>query len=91
MPGRNQNIGWGLHRGSCDDSDMNNFAFNHSRLICSILVGIVAFWLLPAHWALVPRVLLSWNVGVTLFLAGLALEKVIFYKNPICIFALPDF
>lgn len=33
-----------------------------------MIVGDAVFFLLPAHWSLISRVLLSWNCGVALFL-----------------------
>ena len=47
---------------------MNSFALNHIRLVVSIIAGAAVFFLLPLHWPLVPRILASWNGGVTLFL-----------------------
>lgn len=40
----------------------------HPRIWISALVGAGIFWLLPAHWSLISRILVSWNVGVALFL-----------------------
>jgi uncharacterized membrane protein len=40
----------------------------HSRLLFSAFVAGVAFFLLPPQWAALTRVLVSWNVGVPLFL-----------------------
>jgi uncharacterized membrane protein len=41
---------------------------HHSRLIASAIVAGIVFFLLPPHWAALTRVLISWNVGVPLFL-----------------------
>src|SRR5581483_392288 len=41
---------------------------NHIRLLTSIVVGVVLFFLLPGSWALLARVLVSWNGAVVLFL-----------------------
>ena len=41
---------------------------HHVKLISSILAGVVLFFLLPGHWAVLARVLVSWNSSVTLFL-----------------------
>ena len=41
----------------------------HVKLLTSIVVGLVLFFLLPADWTVMVRVLVSWNCGVTLFLA----------------------
>ena len=47
---------------------MNKFAIAHIRLIVSLCVGTATYFLTPALWSLAMRVLVSWNVGVTLFL-----------------------
>jgi len=39
------------------------------RISIAIVVGGVAFFFLPMHWSVITRVLASWDVGVTLFLA----------------------
>lgn len=45
------------------------YAFlHHVKLLTSIIVALVLFFLLPGTWGLLPRVLVSWNSGVTLFL-----------------------
>jgi uncharacterized membrane protein len=41
----------------------------HPRLWIAVIVGDAVFFLLPAHWSLLSRVLVSWNCGVALFLA----------------------
>jgi uncharacterized membrane protein len=40
----------------------------HVRLLSSIGVGLVLYFLLPHHWMSLTRLLISWNVGVLLFL-----------------------
>ena len=40
----------------------------HWRLLFSTGAASVLFLLLPAHWATITRVLVSWNVGVLMFL-----------------------
>lgn len=40
----------------------------HPRLWIAVLVGAGIFLLLPGQWLLISRILVSWNVGVTLFL-----------------------
>jgi uncharacterized membrane protein len=47
---------------------MNKFAVNHMRFLASVGAGIAAFPFMPSTWALLPRVLLSWDCGVALFL-----------------------
>jgi uncharacterized membrane protein len=42
--------------------------FQHIKLLTSVAAGVVLFWLLPAHWDILTRVLVSWNGGVSLFL-----------------------
>jgi len=45
------------------------YAFlHHVKLLTSIVVAVVLFFLLPGTWGLLPRVLVSWNGGVTTFL-----------------------
>jgi uncharacterized membrane protein len=41
---------------------------HHVRLLSSIGTALVLFFLLPHHWMWLTRVLVSWNVGVLLFL-----------------------
>ncbi len=43
--------------------------FHHVRLLSSAAAAVVLFFLLPHHWVWLTRVLVSWNVGVLLFLA----------------------
>jgi uncharacterized membrane protein len=40
----------------------------HTRLISSFFAGIVLYFLLPEEWKPLTRVLVSWNVGVAMFL-----------------------
>ena len=40
----------------------------HPRLWIAVLAGLLAFFLLPGAWELISRILVSWNVGVALFL-----------------------
>jgi len=40
----------------------------HPRLWIAVIVGGAVFFLLPAHWSPLSRVLVSWNCGVALFL-----------------------
>src|SRR5690349_14584576 len=47
---------------------MFKFVFRHSRLLLSISVACILFFLLPAHWAAITRMLVSWNVGVLMYL-----------------------
>ena len=48
---------------------MNKLVSDHPRLWASVIVGCVIFFLLPAHWSALTRVLVCWNCGVSLFLA----------------------
>src|SRR3569833_1425440 len=41
---------------------------HHMKLLTSIGIGVVLFFLLPGHWGALARVLVSWNCGVTSFL-----------------------
>lgn len=47
---------------------MRNFVRYHPRLWISVAAAAAVFFLLPAHWTLLSRVLVCWNCGVTLFL-----------------------
>lgn len=40
----------------------------HVKLLTSIVAGAVLFLLLPGQWGVLPRVLVGWSGGVTLFL-----------------------
>lgn len=47
---------------------MFKFVARHSRLLVSIGVACILFLVLPADWAALTRLLVSWNVGVLMFL-----------------------
>jgi uncharacterized membrane protein len=47
---------------------MGHAFLHHVKLLTSIVVAVVLFFLLPGTWGLLPRVLVSWNGGVTIFL-----------------------
>jgi uncharacterized membrane protein len=47
---------------------MNNFIKSHPRFWIAVAAGVVSFFFLPAHWALISRTLVAWNCGVVLFL-----------------------
>jgi uncharacterized membrane protein len=47
---------------------MKKLIFYHPRLWISAAVGCAIFFLLPAHWSALSRVLVCWNCGVALFL-----------------------
>jgi uncharacterized membrane protein len=47
---------------------MNNLVRSHPRLWISAAVGCGIFFLLPAHWSTLSRVLVCWNGGAALFL-----------------------
>jgi uncharacterized membrane protein len=48
---------------------MKQLIFDHPRLWFSVAVGVAIYFLLPAHWSILSRVLLCWNCGVALFLS----------------------
>jgi uncharacterized membrane protein len=48
---------------------VNKLVSDHPRLWSSVIVGCVVFFLLPANWSPLTRVLVCWNCGVALFLA----------------------
>jgi uncharacterized membrane protein len=45
----------------------------HPRIWIALAAGTTAFFLLPAGWSFVSRLLLSWDVAVTVFLAAIYL------------------
>lgn len=47
---------------------MNHLFRYHPRIWISVVAGALLFFLLPAHWETISRILVSWNVGVALFL-----------------------
>jgi uncharacterized membrane protein len=47
---------------------MTKLVAHHSRLLFSTGAASVLFFLLPEHWPTITRVLVSWNVGVLMFL-----------------------
>jgi len=47
---------------------VNKLVSDHPRLWFSVIVGCAIFFLLPAHWSILTRVLVCWNCGVSLFL-----------------------
>ncbi len=49
-------------------TDMRYAFLHHIKLLTSILVGVVLFFLLPGHWSVIARVVLSWNGAVMMFL-----------------------
>ena len=53
--------------------------FHHVRLLSSIGTAVVLFFLLPHHLVWLTRVLVSWNVGVLLFLT--LIGKMMFSMN----------
>jgi uncharacterized membrane protein len=42
--------------------------FNHRKLLISTAAGVALFFVIPARWGPMDRVLVSWNGGVTMFL-----------------------
>ncbi len=47
---------------------MNKFMLFHPRLWIAAAAGFGLYFLLPAHWSVLSRVLVCWNGGCTLFL-----------------------
>jgi uncharacterized membrane protein len=47
---------------------MKDLFLGHPRLWISFLAGCGLFFLLPQHWSILSRVLISWNGGTILFL-----------------------
>src|SRR5271155_1588543 len=48
---------------------MHHLVRYHPRIWIAALIGAVIFFMLPEHWSLISRILVSWNCGVALFLA----------------------
>ena len=62
---------------------MNKLFRYHPRVWISFVAGTTTFFLLPAHWSMIGRILVCWNCGVVLFLgliyswmAGLSAERI---------------
>jgi uncharacterized membrane protein len=47
---------------------MNKLVLYHPRLWISVAAGCAVFFLLPAHWSTLSRLLVCWNCGAVLFL-----------------------
>jgi len=63
---------------------MNKLLRFHPRLWIAVIVGDAVFFLLPAHWSLISRVLVSWNCGVALFLVLIYLWMMSLTAEQIC-------
>lgn len=64
---------------------MNKLVFYHPRLWISVAVGCVIYFLLPAHWTALSRVLVCWNCGVTLFLGLVFVWMIRLTAEQICL------
>ena len=56
----------------------------HPRLWISTIAGIIIFFLLPAEWSTISRVLVAWNFGVLLFLVVIWLWMTSLSAQQIC-------
>jgi uncharacterized membrane protein len=56
----------------------------HPRLWIAVIAGDTVFFLLPAHWSPISRVLVSWNCGVALFLVSIYLWMASLTAEQIC-------
>lgn len=56
----------------------------HPRIWIAALIGVVIFFLLPAHWSLLSRILVSWNCGVVSFLGLLYVWMIGLTAKQIC-------
>jgi uncharacterized membrane protein len=63
---------------------MNRLVLFHPRLWISLACGCATFFLLPAHWSILSRVLVCWNCGVVLFLALIYLWMTRLTAEQIC-------
>jgi uncharacterized membrane protein len=52
---------------------MNKLLLYHPRIWISAIAGSAAFFVFPVHWSTISRVLISWNIGVDLFLVLICL------------------
>ena len=52
-------------------SRFRQVGLHRPRLLAAAVVGIAAYFLLPAAWTFTARVLVAWNLGVWPYLAGL--------------------
>jgi uncharacterized membrane protein len=50
---------------------MNKLLLYHPRIWISAVAGFAAFFVFPIHWSTISRVLVSWNLGVDLFLVSI--------------------
>lgn len=57
----------------------------HPRIWLALAVGALCFFLLPTGWSFVTRVLVSWDLGVTLFLVAIYLWMRSLTANQICL------
>jgi uncharacterized membrane protein len=63
---------------------MSALAINHARLWIAVIVAIAVYFLWPQGWSSVSRVLLSWNVGVVLFLVLLVTKMARLSADEMC-------
>src|SRR3984893_14441154 len=47
---------------------MNKLLLYHPRIWISAVAGFAVFFIFPTQWSTISRVLVSWNLGVDLFL-----------------------
>jgi uncharacterized membrane protein len=47
---------------------MNKLIRYHPRIWIAVVIGGAIFFILPAHWSLISRMLASWDCGVAVFL-----------------------
>jgi uncharacterized membrane protein len=57
----------------------------HPRIWIALAVGALCCFLLPTRWSFVTRVLLGWDLGVTLFLVAIYLWMRSLTANQICL------
>ena len=58
----------GTPRDDTPRGGMKKILTHHPRLFLSLVAGAVSFPFLPQHWSVLSRVLVSWNISVTLFM-----------------------
>lgn len=63
---------------------MKDLVYYHPRLWISVAVGSVIYFLLPADWSTLNRVLVGWNCGATLFLGLMFIWMMSLTAEQIC-------
>jgi uncharacterized membrane protein len=46
------------------------FVHFHIRLVAAMVLGIAAYFLLPGNWPFITRLLVSWDIGVAIYVGA---------------------